>query len=636
MYISGWLNFIICNFARSFVILPGVSSVNNGEVNNNENKVASRTVKKSSSKFSSRVDDNLTNNLEVNSQISLPEETVAVLEDNISDIDSEMKKSNTDVTNELTKRIEKYESLIDENTSTEEYEKIQELIHITEQLNLAYQEYNKNTSTGYETYAMRPTIQTGLTGVAYVAAVISATSSCGFDLFAELTTASLTTKYINQSYEPVNGTRVYSSQTLYDIGTNSAISGSAEFKFTEFYNTYEKDLNLAIRNFKYNKVSSTHIIIRDTYDYHPEEGRNPYEDTGIQGFAYDTMYQMQQMGIIYPVKVVINANYTDYLRLQILDKTDKTWKISVTNYKDKPLDIIYNTKMCSKDDAKEWSGLSDIATIRIGAKSSAIVYVKENLMATDFAFSYVNGGQRYITYANETYLASFHGLNAEVKKVSYNYYDNIGIIGKNGSNWIIKYTNTDSQRQYLQYKTKMCFEGDAKNWSSNPNDICYYGYVDAGKSCIFFIQENVLATHISIRISDQNKETIIYANQLDTKCTMNVSRITKYVYTYLNISNAGKSGGTWKIKVTNPFNYKLKVYYNTKMCYEGDAKEWKGLKDETTITLEPNQTKTVNINTNWFATSVAFSYIAENGVRVITYANGLGTDGSINVMTNYV
>lgn len=246
----------------SFVILPGFSSVNNNEVNNYEKRVAGKTVKKSSS----RVDYNLTNNLEIDNQISLSDETIAILEDNISDIDSEMKKLNTEVTNELTKCIEKYESLIDDNMSTEEYEKIQDLIHITEQLNLAYQEY-KSTSNGYD---------------------------------------------------------------------------------------------------------------------------------------------------------------------------------------------------------------------------------------------------------------------------------------------------------------------------------------------------------------------------------MNVSRITKYVYTYLNISNSGKSGGAWKIKVTNPFNYKLKVYYNTKMCNEGDAKEWKGLKDESYITLEAYQSKTVNISTNWFATSVALSYIANDGVRVITYANGLGADGSINVMTNYI
>ena len=66
------------------------------------------------------------------------------------------------------------------------------------------------------------------------------------------------------------------------------------------------------------------------------------------------------------------------------------------------------------------------------------------------------------------------------------------------------------------------------------------------------------------------------------------------------------------------------------MCYDDDARNWRNLNDLTKINLDVRKTKTINISENWFATTVAVSFVA-NGERLITYANGLNTDGGMCV-----
>ncbi len=85
----------------------------------------------------------------------------------------------------------------------------------------------------------------------------------------------------------------------------------------------------------------------------------------------------------------------------------------------------------------------------------------------------------------------------------------------------------------------------------------------------------------------------------------------------------------------NPLDEDLPIEYNSKMCYLNDAKNWSGLSDVHTITIPQGQSKTIFIKENWFATSIAISY-KNNDRRIITYADGLKKDGSINVYNNYI
>ena len=121
---------------------------------------------------------------------------------------------------------------------------------------------------------------------------------------------------------------------------------------------------------------------------------------------------------------------------------------------------------------------------------------------------------------------------------------------------------------------------------------------------------------------------IYYANELDINCTMNVNN--KTTYNYLKIEIAGKTGGIWHINITNQTNMDLVVEYNTKMCNLGDAENWVNLLDVVKVPVNEGQTVQVDISENWFATSIAVSY-KYGSRRLITYADGLNTNGGMNV-----
>lgn len=98
-------------------------------------------------------------------------------------------------------------------------------------------------------------------------------------------------------------------------------------------------------------------------------------------------------------------HYSACLEILTTKYENSTWTVRVKNPTLEPVDFYYNTKMCNKSDAENWSGLKDINTendrkaIKLGALASTTVTIKENWFATTIAFSYIDGGNRYITYA---------------------------------------------------------------------------------------------------------------------------------------------------------------------------------------------------------------------------------------------
>lgn len=314
-----------------------------------------------------------------------------------------------------------------------------------------------------------------------------------------------------------------------------------------------------------------------------------------------------------------------------MSKSDGIWKINVVNPKNYALEVIYNSKMCFEGDAKNWKSLTDIKTIIIPANDSQIINIQENTMADYIAISFISGGTRFITYSY--YLHTYENMNQNISKVTYNYYVNVGIEGKSGNFWIVNVTNTYGYRIKVEYNTKMCFEGDAKNWTGlNALDSFY---LERGQSINIKIQENAFATHIAISFVSETMRIIRYANELNSSGTMNVLTNTINIYKYISITNLGKSGSKWLIKITNPTTYGIFVEYNSKMCGEGDAKNWTRLKNISSFYIDGGQTRQVAISTNFFATHITISYI-NNGRRLITYANGLSGNGNINILNNYI
>lgn len=106
-----------------------------------------------------------------------------------------------------------------------------------------------------------------------------------------------------------------------------------------------------------------------------------------------------------------------YLKLSIIGKSGTSWRINVTNVDSVFHDFYWNKKMCNGGDAKNLTGLKDIAWYNIGLNpgNSKEITVSPNWFATHITFYYEdNYGHKYVSYAD--------GLNNSNKTL--NYYTN--------------------------------------------------------------------------------------------------------------------------------------------------------------------------------------------------------------------
>lgn len=125
-----------------------------------------------------------------------------------------------------------------------------------------------------------------------------------------------------------------------------------------------------------------------------------------------------------------------------------------------------------------------------------------------------------------------------------------------------------------------------------------------------------------------NGTTISQANNSGTRIN---SLIFHYIQSFLRtdanslfLSINEKSGSTWKISAYNALNEVMTIQYNKKMCFSDDAKYWTNLNDVANKNIQSKNLRIVEIDENWFATTIAFSYIKDNK-RYITYADNLNS-----------
>ena len=222
---------------------------------------------------------------------------------------------------------------------------------------------------------------------------------------------------------------------------------------------------------------------------------------------------------------VSTHKYTENnITVSIAGKNGTTWLIDVTNNTGSTCSFFYNGKMCNTNDAKNWTGLTDIKKTSSVANGATVqIEISENAAATDIAISYISGNKRKIFYA--------HNLDAKgtmtsdgFEKDYYSYTQNgmtVSIAGKNGSTWLIELTNNTGNGHDFDYNRKMCYEGDAQNWTnlSHVSSI----YLGAGETTSYSLQisENMSATSIAISYKETDKiRKIFYAYNLNTNGTM--------------------------------------------------------------------------------------------------------------------
>lgn len=554
------------------------------------------------------------------------------------EIKEEIKQTGKTVGESLVDQICYYQQMLGTATDQAEIDKINALIDGTKNILDTYQAAAKQQSQAVVAAQQDDKgVVDFFVDFTYAASTVSAAiawfNSSNYLLSGELLTHAWVVNFTPGDYSPIHGNRVVGSPVTYDFVNSDETFREIEYKTytpNAFNDTtcYEEDLGFSLHgaDIERSSSSSTKIKVSDDYDFHLKDVND------VLDALNNIYYNIQSLGYVKKYKVVINVDVADALYLKLNSTTNGIHSVSVYNYSNETMNVAYNTKMCAPADAKLFQNLLDIDFIKIPSKGNKTVQIAGNGTASHITFCYIKDGHRVVTYADELYLdRSILNFTFEKKAVLAT---DIAIITKRSSQWLVQFKNDYGRNMRLDYCPTMCYEDDAKNWTGLKNVKSYS--LSKNEVKFVYISENYFATHIAARFVNQNYEYRVYANELNANGSMSVGRRTLPIYHYLQIENKGKVDGKWKIKVSNPLDKSIAVCYNSKMCNYDDAKNWTGLNDiPSPVTISANSYEYIYISPNWFATSIAISYIS-NGSRLISYADGLNTNGSMNVYNNRV
>lgn len=539
--------------------------------------------------------------------------------------ETERDESNEDDGDEIIrKEIERLEKL-KENSSPEDKEKLSSLIDVAEDFLPKSNEQGINVVDG---------IPDGVRSNPTLYGIFVYFAGAGYFLAEELYLHSFEKGVDKYTYTPVQYGVAAGSPIVKQIADGTSTSGSSTF--TKDSNDGNAsvvacDLRYAIQSFNYSKPNSSSkiVTIDDTYDYVPPEKNSKLTEQEKEAIL--ACIQAHAAGIMtyYPVSLTIDMSKVLYPKLYSYE--DDSFFIRVDNNTAEDQYIVYNEKLVSQSDALTWNNMNNISNLL--CVSGGSIYFSMNFTGEHYlAISYFySTNSRYETIVHY-YPAGYIDFTFNI---GYCPYSNDCInVGKKGNKWLIGIMNASYTKKTLEYNAKMCNEGDATNWQ-NLKDI-KETTLNAMQRKFIYVEENYFATHIAVRLLTDTVERRFAINELDSVGNV-TAKISVYgYYPSLQLSNLGKTSGKWSIKVTNPLSQSTIVYYNTKMCYDDDAKEWKNLKDVSSFSLSSGASKTVTVSENWFATTIAFSYVNTSGTRVITYANSLGTDGTMAVMSSHL
>lgn len=227
-----------------------------------------------------------------------------------------------------------------------------------------------------------------------------------------------------------------------------------------------------------------------------------------------------------------NSTYTSYntynlnnMVVSIVGKNMNIWRIRVVNKTAGAVNFYYNAKMCNYNDAKNWTGLTDIVRTNLVAKDDSVEFdIQQNGTATSIAISYIDDYFRYYFYADNLKASGKMSAHWDVKALEYKEYYGIKVrlLGKSGNKWLIDLKNNTGNDYDFQYNYRMCFTDHAKNWTGL-NDIRTI-HLDNGQSnSAIQIQENGTATDIAISYKSGDHRYVFYAHNLSASCTMTYS-----------------------------------------------------------------------------------------------------------------
>ena len=217
-------------------------------------------------------------------------------------------------------------------------------------------------------------------------------------------------------------------------------------------------------------------------------------------------------------------------------------------------------------------------------------------------------------------------IDNEISNVGRTYgWDDLG--GLYAQGWLIKIRNTHSSAREYAYNAKMCFFGDAQNWTGFTDIVTFW--LEPGHTKIVEIRDNGTATSIAVSSISGSTRYIRYADELWNN--NNVYEMTSYSSskTYnsysqhgIKVSIVGKNTNKWLINLTNNTGSGRYFDYNQSMCFFGDAQNWTGLSNTTSVYIANGASIKIEIQENGTADSIAISYTI--GIpRYIFYAKNL-------------
>lgn len=416
----------------------------------------------------------------------------------------------------------------------------------------------------------------------------------------------------DELYHPVYGSRITGSPVIEDIANNTTLNGTGIFQ-KDNQSVLKNDLAYSIQNFSWSKqyANSKVVTVRDTYDFKPEDEKN-YND--IVAYGVNACINAHSAGTLKYYRIQITADMENVLYPTLKSISNNEVNIEIANRSKNQVTIFYNATTVSETDALWWQNLSKVKYVKLDSNSSIELKIARN--DKDFCVFSTIGGTHYHfstvvrLYDNDI---DFH-YHESAQAYAGNQLLNLG---KYDNSWVMMFHNTSNEKKEIQYNARMCTENDAKNWL-NLVDV-KSDEIEEKESYVFMVQENGFSTHIALRILDSSNEVRFWINNLDmlTNLSIGTSKIERFFY--LSLSIISKSGSQWCINVKNETSYPIYFVYNKKMCFKSDALNWTNLNDiSNEILLDSNQSKSITISENWFADSIAVSYINNNNKRLIT------------------
>lgn len=195
----------------------------------------------------------------------------------------------------------------------------------------------------------------------------------------------------------------------------------------------------------------------------------------------------------------------------------------------------------------------------------------------------------------------------------------IEVLSKVNNKWNLKIKNTSSSNRVISYNSKMASKADARNWT-NLTDIEVLN-MSPNSEAYISISENGTATHFAFSYRSLMYRYTTMAEQISIGNYIGVETYEDYCAYQSGYYNLGKSGNSWLLQIANQTNVSKKLEYNTKMCFENDAKNWENLSNIASVVIEPFSFAIIRVYENYFATHIAARLLTDSSEQRLSINN---------------